>query len=414
MREAIGTFMNMMDFVRTAVSRSPVPFEWLHQRRVLKKTRADAMGALGVPMRDVRSSVMTFSTYRWVLVAVALVAAYYFFLASNRYVTESQVYVRSMMPTAQVMPNLPMLPSANPQMQDALLLREYIHSKDMLVHLDTVLGLNDHFSGRDWDIFSRMDSAPTREGFLSYYRDRVELILNPDSGILTIRVQGFTPDYSLALSQEINKEAEAFINRVGQSIAAEEIGFIEGELDRARGNLADVRRRLLAFQNENQLLDPGVTTAARQMAINELEAELVRLSADEKSLASYLNEDAPQIVTLRDRIAATQAQLGVERAKLTSEEAQSLNDVAADFQELKMELEFASDIYQTALISIEKARVDAYRKLKHLVVVQSPALPDEALYPRGLYNTATVFVVLSLVYGIAVMLIATIREHRDV
>jgi capsular polysaccharide transport system permease protein len=75
---------------------------------------------------------------------------------------------------------------------------------------------------------------------------------------------------------------------------------------------------------------------------------------------------------------------------------------------------FASDQYKSSLVALEKARIESYKKLKHLVVVQSPTLPDEALEPRKLYNIATLFVVLSLAYGIISMIVATIREHRDV
>ena len=65
----------------------------------------------------------------------------------------------------------------------------------------------------------------------------------------------------------------------------------------------------------------------------------------------------------------------------------------------------ASDVFMT---------VDAYRKLKQLIVVQAPSLPDKALYPRRAYNLGTIFVLLTLGYGILVLIVATVKEHRDV
>ena len=52
--------------------------------------------------------------------------------------------------------------------------------------------------------------------------------------------------------------------------------------------------------------------------------------------------------------------------------------------------------------------------MKHLVVVQHPIVPEEAVYPKKFYNLATLFVVLSLLYAVGAMIFATIREHRDV
>jgi capsular polysaccharide transport system permease protein len=51
--------------------------------------------------------------------------------------------------------------------------------------------------------------------------------------------------------------------------------------------------------------------------------------------------------------------------------------------------------------------------LKSLVVVESPAKAEMALYPQRLYNLATLLVIFVLVYGIARLVIATIQDHRD-
>ena len=37
-----------------------------------------------------------------------------------------------------------------------------------------------------------------------------------------------------------------------------------------------------------------------------------------------------------------------------------------------------------------EARIEAYRKLKHLLVISQPSLAQDAEYPRRLYNLATV------------------------
>ena len=78
-----------------------------------------------------------------------------------------------------------------------------------------------------------------------------------------------------------------------------------------------------------------------------------------------------------------------------------------------MDLEFATDLYRSSLTALEAARVEASRKLKHLVVIQSPPLPDAALYPRRLYMLTTLWVFLALLYGIGRLTVATIKDHSD-
>ncbi|HDN9017707.1 TPA: sugar transporter, partial [Aeromonas salmonicida] len=106
-------------------------------------------------------------------------------------------------------------------------------------------------------------------------------------------------------------------------------------------------------------------------------------------------------------------QLAQEKNRLTGSEKQSLNEVNADYQAVQVQTQLAADVYKTGLVSMEQARVEAYRKLKHLLVVSQPTQAEEAEYPRRLYNLATIGVLLCLFYGLIVMGLATLREHQD-
>jgi len=365
-------------------------------------------------IRDVRSSTMTFRSYRFVLLPVLAVALYYMFMASDRFVTTAQVYIKSIDATAAVLPQLQLLGGAGGNDKDALLVNAYISSQDMLNELDTSLKISEHFASDEWDYFSRMVALPSDEGRLKYFRSRLKANLDPDSGMITIRAQAYTPEFSFRMVQEAIKGSELFVNSVGQKIALQEIAFVEKEMVRARDNLQAVRQKLLQFQNDNGILSAEASGVSRQSIVNEMEAQLVRLRTEEKILSSYLNDGAAELIAVRGRIDAMTQQLVIEREKLASRDGVSLNDVNAAYQELELELKLATDLYQATLVSLEQARVESYKKLKHMVIVQKPQMPDDSTRPRKLYNVATLFIVLTLAYGIITMIIATIREHRDV
>ena len=354
-------------------------------------------------------------TYRWVLAIFGLFLIYNLVWVSDRYVTEARAYVKATNENTAITPALPLVGgSFGGASQDALLLQSYIHSADMMNALEEQLGVKAHFTSSEWDFFSRMSNSATDEEALEYFQSRVSVVVDVESNILTIKGQGFTPEFSQALVEAILVQSETYINSVNQKIALQEIAFVEQELDRARKAVEDSRGAMLKFQSENELLDPAATGAAIQSVVNEMEGELVRLEAEEKVLSSYLQGDAAELVAVRGRINGIQNQLEQERDKFASQGSDSINQVNARFDELRLAFEFASDIYRGGLQTLEQARVESYRKLKHLVIVQSARVPDEALMPYKLYNLVTLFVVLNLIYGITAMIIATIREHRDV
>ena len=84
----------------------------------------------------------------------------------------------------------------------------------------------------------------------------------------------------------------------------------------------------------------------------------------------------------------------------------------AQYKELQIEADFALEAYKAGFSSLEKARLDASRKLKHFVMVSTSGLPEDAVYPRILYNLLTALVLLFLFYGVIRLVIATIQDHR--
>ncbi len=57
------------------------------------------------------------------------------------------------------------------------------------------------------------------------------------------------------------------------------------------------------------------------------------------------------------------------------------------------------------------AQLDASKKVKSLVVVSRPNLPDEAIYPDRIYILATVGAFLLMGFGVLSVIFAVIREH---
>jgi len=352
------------------------------------------------------------------LIAVPwLVAAVYLnVFAADRYVSESIVAIRS---EGQAMPPgidalSALFGSSAGSREDQHMLSAHILSMDMLRQLDERLDLRKAYSSPKLDFIFAMDEDASQEEFLEYYRSRVEVIVSSDSGLLTIRTQGFTPEIARAVNQHVVEISERFINESSHRLAREQMGFAETELQKARGHLDEVRSRLTSFQRKHNVLDPTAQAMANSGLTAELQGALARQEAELKGLLAYLNDDAPQIQALEAQISGLRAQLDTERIRgLTSDGGTSLNVLVGDYQELLAELEFVQDAYRGALVALETARIESTRKLKSLVLVESPALPESAEYPRRGYTLLALLMGLTLVYGIGRLVVATIEDHQE-
>ena len=349
----------------------------------------------------------------WLLTAFYLTA-----IAADRYVSESIVAVREegsgiSVPTG-VDALSAMFGTSAASNEDQYMLQAHILSNDMLRQIDEKLDLRQAYSNPKLDFIFRLDEAATQDQFLDYYRRRIDVIVDDASGLLTIHTQGFTPEVSRAVNQEVVALSERFINESSHRLAREQMSFAESELRKARDRLNEVRERLQLFQEEHGLLDPTAQAAAATGLTAELQATLARYEAELKGMLAYINDDAPQVDALRAQIRGIREQLQAERLRGVSDtDGLSLSVLAARHQELLAELGFMSDAYRGALLALETARIESTRKLKSLVLVETPALPETAEYPRRIYTLFALLMGLFLVYGIVRLVIATIEDHLE-
>jgi capsular polysaccharide transport system permease protein len=352
-----------------------------------------------------------------IVLPMLLYALYLWVVAADRYVSESVIAVHQDRGEGGVIPGAAMLLAGlgSGSHQDTLYVREFVHSQDLLLRLDAKLKLREHFSDAGADLPYRLGANASLERFVGYYRSRVNVLYDDRAGLLRLRVEGFAPDFAQRLNQAILEESERFVNESSHRIARERLGFAEGELKLAEQRLLAARNSVLAFQNKNQLLDPTLQAQASGTLAAELEATRARLEAELNGLRSFLNEDAYPVKALRSRIDAIDKQIQSERTRATrgSERGPKLSQMALDFQGLQMQAEFAGEAYKLALAAVENARIEATRKIKSLIVVEPPSRPQTAEFPNVVYNLATLFAICMLLYAIARLVLATIREHMD-
>ena len=352
-----------------------------------------------------------------IVVAPLMVAVLYMLVfAADRYEVESIVAVRTNAETPVAMDGLSAMlgASAPSSRKDEFMLMAHILSFDMLQELEQRLLLRKQFSAPRTDVVYRLSPRATQEDFLRYYRERVKVVIDDESGLMSIRTQAFDPQAADALNRQIIALSERFINESSHRLAREQMAFAEAELEKGRQAVNTARKRLLEFQNTHGVLDPMAQAQANTGVTVELQSLLAKQEAELKGLLGYLHEDTHQVKGLQAQIEGTRAQLRAENLRGTAVDGGAhLNVLAGDYQQLLADFQYAQDTYKLALTTLESARVESTRKVKSLVQVESPTVPEAASYPRRIYTLLALFMGLSLLYGIVRLIVATIEDHQE-
>lgn len=347
-----------------------------------------------------------------IALAIAATAVYWSFWATDRYVSEANVVLQSAQVAQPTLNFASILRGGSSH--DLLMLRDHLLSVDMLKKLDAALDLRAHYSDDRIDIFSRLWSADEPiERFHRYYLKRVSVELDEYTQVLRVKVQAYDPAMAQRIATLLLKEGEAHMNAMGQRLAAEQVRFIERQVEDLNRRVVEAREAMLAYQNEHGLVSPTGKVEGLNAVVTALEGELARLSARRQAIAAFQSERSPEMIRLNAQINAVRSQIELEQARLAGRTGDPLNKISAGFDSLRLQLEFALEMYSSALTALETTRVEAARTLQQVSILQNPTSPEYSTEPRRLYNI-TVFTILALLAGLVVhLLVAIIRDHRD-
>ena len=348
------------------------------------------------------------------VVPFVIINLYFIVVATDRYVSESKLVVKQSDVGQSPSINLGIFGVLNPTAkEDALFLKEYILSWDMLAYLDKRCGIRKLYEYEGADPLSRLWASSSKDRFLQFYRNHIQVDFDENASFLTVQVQAFQPDQAQNLNQAILDQSERFMNETSHKIAHEQMAFVENELRRVKKTLDGRIEQLIAFQNRYLVLDPADQAKAAAGFVSQMESQLASSEAEMKGLLQYLNEDALQVQAAKDKIEGLRQQIEIQKKKLSGKGDGRLNEISGKFLDMRLEMDFISDVYKTTLTALEQTRFEASKKLKNVVVLASPTLPEEAGYPRKLYNMALTALALGVIFGIISLVLSIIREHKE-
>lgn len=298
--------------------------------------------------------------------------------------------------------------------RDVMLVQEYIRSRDMVRLLMEEQSYVAHYSSDDADWVSRLPADAPFEDIYDYYLDHIEVVHDSQSGVLTLSVQAFDPDTAKRFGEAILAASERMVNDLSENARQDRIELAQHELTRAERRLSEARQALRELQAERGDLNPLASAEGIMQVRSRLEGELAIARAELSTVRATFPRGAPEVTAAQRRVAALEDQIELQSQRLAGDPEQGINADLAQFEPVVIEKEFAQRAYESALTSLELARVDASRQHRYVVRIAEPSQPDEATHPRLWYSVLTVLVLAFALLGVGTLLLASIREHANV
>jgi len=315
-----------------------------------------------------------------------LVIAYFALIVSNQYVSEARFAVRGgERPAADAISAITGLASFT-QVQDSLIIVNYIKSQALVEDLDRRIGLRALYASDKIDWLSRFDLNDPIEMLVKYWQGRVKIAIEAPSGIVTVQVSAFSPEDALKIADATVDLSERLVNGLSAQARKDAVSEAESEVARAETRLRDARMSLRDLRNEQSTLDPRRTAEGIGQLISELRLEKIRLEQElTASQRGKVAETAPQNQILRTRIEVIGEQIAGLENLLTSEGKTGSDTIASKitrFDELELERQIAEKQYTLAAAALERAKINAGGKRVYLATFVQPVLAHDPSSPK--------------------------------
>ena len=336
---------------------------------------------------------------------------YYSILAAPQYISKATIIIKQQHNSNTTLQPFSLIsPAPDSSYKDALLLKEYIYSFNLLKHLNEKFNLQKHYTITKWDPLLALNKKASKEDFLKYYRKKITIHCNADSNIIKIQYR----DVQAALAQrilfEIINQSEVFINQIATNLAKNQLEFAHKESMNTKQTLQKKKEQLQTMQNRYKFLTPEREASSISQIISDLELQLSHKKIELKRLQTFLSNNSFKVIDLQNQINTIKEQILKEQSKLAGK-GLKINDLQLQYDYLILEVKFLEESYSLSLEALKKAQIQAISQLKHLVIIEPALLPEKSTYPQRFKQLFTLVFLLGLLLGIIKLLIATIKDH---
>jgi capsular polysaccharide transport system permease protein len=353
----------------------------------------------------------------WAIVGLPtlITGVYFFAIASDLYTSEVRFVVRgpSKSPISAISA---MLQSAGGAAgEDTFVVHEYLMSRDAVRRLEQEDDLRSLFGRPEGDLISRFPGIwfwrKDFEALYKAYGRFVTVEVDSSSGVSALVVKAYRPEDAQRIARGLLTFSEELVNTLNERARHDALAVFQRTVDATEQRIATIQSQLTVYRVEQKMLDPK---SAASGPVELLAVMNGQLANSKGQLAEIIKNspNSPQIPLVRTRIASLEKLIAEERAKITGE-SNSVVTALSEYERLDVQRLLAEKTLASALTALESARLEAQRQQLYLETVAQPNLADYPLYPKRVTSFATIVVSCLLLYGIAWLLIAGVREHAS-
>lgn len=326
--------------------------------------------------------------------------------------------------------------------KDLYIAAAYIQSLDLFNELDKEFNLIEHYSNHDF--VSSLKISPTQSEIEDYWHSIISIKLDSESNVINLSLRAYDPEFAKIVVESVLKKLEILINSINSKALDDSLKLAQDEVTAANIQTNINAEKLRNFRNSHSFIDPKIEISNLLSVINSLEGQLTQTRAELSQKRTYLRENSVEIIALKNKSSSLENEIKKIRLRLaqpydqdnkksessingqsenkivdndvvsTQQISEILSESLNDYEKLILEYEFSQKLLNSALSSLEETRQVSLSKMKYLVTIDKPKVPNESLWPKPFIASFVTLIFTFLGLSGISLLISAIKEHLGI
>ena len=273
--------------------------------------------------------------------------------------------------------------------QDTLITQEYILSRPMLEKIEAQLPVREWFGRDSIDFMSRFDPEKPIEKALRYWKRRVSIDVESASGIMSLEVEAFDPEESLAIARAILNESEQMLNDLSMRARQDALAESRRELKIAEDRVAKLETAQTDLRNREGVLDAQKSNETNLKLVSELRTARINLAVQLAIGQRDLGPEARRIIDIKQQMKDIDdniARIGRQSTGMDPNQKRQLASALTRFEALEHARKEAEKCAEEVRKSYDRARILVSRQAQFLNLITVPVKADSATEPRRVHH----------------------------
>ena len=289
---------------------------------------------------------------------------------------------------------------------------QFLFGYDAMKKLDEKFKLKEYYAknGDFLSKFAPLGIKDSYEDFYLYYKKNiVNAWVESNSNVVVLQTRAFDGNVSYNLNKELLTLTEDFINTLNKRAAFAMLSYYKEQIENTKQTIDNKAKQLISMFDKTNVVSPEAQLAGQIQLLVEINKKI----ADKNLELARINLVAPQSPVI-DVLRSDIEKLKADSLKLEKLIGSYTGKYSVMLELVKTELNTLQSELNAYIQSYIQAQSQAYMKHLFIETVQNSTFPDSSLEPKRVKNIFTITVICLIVWGIVLLLIAGVKEHKNV